>query len=1045
MKRNFIESSVANLFLVLVFCLTVCGQHQIAAENTDEVKALAFGDQFERAIAPQQKHRYQIKLEANQFIKIEIAEKGCDVVMSLRSPDNVNLLEFVDIQPVNGVKSVQAAVAETGNYELRVLSYGEVNGSGIYTVKIGEIRAATEQELNFTAGVKLYNEAFNAANPALLTAEALRASVIKGHLAVEKFRLAKAVRQEGDALRQIANMSIRLGVSAQTIELYKSVIEKYRSINHRRGEANALNDLGTALAKTSEWEKAIQSFSESLKIAREIKLETTEAHVLNKLGEIYAYFGDFDRAAIYYNQSAEIYLQHSNLSRSVPLNNLGKIARNKGETEKAAEYFQQAVETVRRENYRYGATKLDEATYLTNLGRTQSALGKFDEAVKNFDESLKVSREVSSKPGQAAALKFLGQIYLQSGNLEKSADYFNQSLETFRAIEDRQNVAQVLLLLSKIEVQKGALDAAQAKAEEAINLIETIRSNVQTTELRDSFSANLQSFYASYVEILMQRHRLEPDKNYAALALAANERAKARGLLNLLAESNSDIRQGVDEKLLTKETELKNLLSARLENLTKVLSGKSKPEDAQKLKNEIEQIRAEYEQIQTNIRASSPRYSALTQPKTLNVEEIQSQVLDADSVLLEYALSDSKSFLWIVTKDNFRTIELPVKSEIEKTARQFYDSLTARNKQIKFETATEREDRIFRADSDLQKFSRELSQMILAPAAPYLSSKRLLIVADGALQYIPFAALNISSFEDGNRKSQIANRKSADRFLVETNEIVNLPSASALSVLRREINNRPLAPQTLAILADPIFDKEDERFKTLAGKNKSKPENKPEFIAVAKNRTRGAADDEFSTRDGLDLPRLPFTRREAEMISAFVPAGQKEKLLDFEASRQSAMSPELSNYRYIHFATHGFINNENPELSGIVLSLFDENGKEQDGFLRVGDIYNLKLPAELVVLSGCKTGLGKDIKGEGLVGMTRGFMYAGAKRVAVSLWNVNDEATAELMAQFYREMLGGKKLSSAAALRQAQIKMIKDNRWQNPHFWASFILQGEPK
>ena len=171
----------------------------------------------------------------------------------------------------------------------------------------------------------------------------------------------------------------------------------------------------------------------------------------------------------------------------------------------------------------------------------------------------------------------------------------------------------------------------------------------------------------------------------------------------------------------------------------------------------------------------------------------------------------------------------------------------------------------------------------------------------------------------------------------------------------------------------------------------------------------------------------------------------KEKMLDFAANRNSAMSPELSNYRYVHFATHGFINNENPELSGIVFSMIDENGKEQGGFLRVNDIFNLKLPAEMIVLSGCRTGLGKEIKGEGLVGMTRGFMYAGAKRVVVSLWDVNDEGTSELMANFYREMFGGKKLSPASALRQAQIFMLKDKRWQNPYFWATFTLQGEPK
>lgn len=231
----------------------------------------------------------------------------------------------------------------------------------------------------------------------------------------------------------------------------------------------------------------------------------------------------------------------------------------------------------------------------------------------------------------------------------------------------------------------------------------------------------------------MARHKLAPDKNFAALALSANERA--RGLLNLLAESDADIRQDVDEKLLQKETDLRNLLSARLGNLTKVLNGKAKTETEEKLKNEIEQIRA-----------SSPHYSALTQPKTLDLQEIQTQVLDADSVLLEYAPGETKSFLWIITKNDFQTVELPAKTKIEATARQFYESLTARNRQIKFETSDERESRIFPADADSQKFSRELSQMILAPAAAFLSNKRVLIVADGALQYIPFAALRIPDF-----------------------------------------------------------------------------------------------------------------------------------------------------------------------------------------------------------------------------------------------------------------------------------------------------------
>jgi len=310
---------------------------------------------------------------------------------------------------------------------------------------------------------------------------------------------------------------------------------------------------------------------------------------------------------------------------------------------------------------------------------------------------------------------------------------------------------------------------------------------------------------------------------------------------------------------------------------------------------------------------------------------------------------------------------------------------------------------------------------------------------------VPFASLIVSSPTNKGQRT-----KDEGHFLIEQHEIVNLPSASTLAVLRREMNGRPLAPKTLAVLADPVFDVKDERFQTSGAKKKLAPKfetvalTKNTETVLAKNLKRAVRDFDFEDEEGINLPRLPFTRREADSIFASLPNNQRSKILDFDATRNAVFNSELSNYRFVHFATHSFLNNKNPELSGIVLSLFDENGKEQDDFLRVGEVFNLKLPAELVVLSGCRTGLGKEIKGEGLVGLTRGFMYAGAKRVVVSLWDVNDEGTSELMATFYREMLGGKKLSPASALRQAQISMLKDRRWQNPYFWATFTLQGEP-
>jgi CHAT domain-containing protein len=191
------------------------------------------------------------------------------------------------------------------------------------------------------------------------------------------------------------------------------------------------------------------------------------------------------------------------------------------------------------------------------------------------------------------------------------------------------------------------------------------------------------------------------------------------------------------------------------------------------------------------------------------------------------------------------------------------------------------------------------------------------------------------------------------------------------------------------------------------------------------------------------LPRLYNTRAEAEVIKSLVPPRESLQALDFAANRATATSASLSQYRILHFATHAIINSTHPELSGIVLSLVNEQGEPQDGFLRAHEIFNLKLPAELVVLSACRTGLGKEVKGEGLVGMTRGFMYAGAPRVVVSLWSLGDKPTAEWMARFYKKMLGAGRLTPAAALRAAQVEMWKDKRWEQPYFWAAFVLQGE--
>jgi CHAT domain-containing protein len=397
----------------------------------------------------------------------------------------------------------------------------------------------------------------------------------------------------------------------------------------------------------------------------------------------------------------------------------------------------------------------------------------------------------------------------------------------------------------------------------------------------------------------------------------------------------------------------------------------------------------------------SPRYAALTQPSPLTLAEMQTQ-LDADTLLLEYAEGDDTSYLWVVSTGGVTSYQLPPRARIDPAARAFYNHL--RNPD---------------APAAARRASGEaLAALVLAPAARLLAHHRLVVVADGALQYVPFGALPAPGDPDA-------------RPLVADHEIVSLASLSALAVLRAGVAARPRAPRTLAIMADPVFSADDTR--VLASTTP--------IATMSTGAGSRSADDGWDT--DFHLSRLLGSRREAAALMQLVPARERTQTFDFDANRQAATSAALGQYRIVHFATHGLLNTRHPELSGIVLSLVDRRGAPVDGFLRLHDIFNLHLPADLVVLSACQTALGRDVRGEGLVGLTSGFMYAGAARVVASAWKVDDRATAELMRRFYAAMFGARRLAPAAALRQAQLSLQRERAWSSPYYWAAFTLQGE--
>jgi CHAT domain-containing protein len=397
-------------------------------------------------------------------------------------------------------------------------------------------------------------------------------------------------------------------------------------------------------------------------------------------------------------------------------------------------------------------------------------------------------------------------------------------------------------------------------------------------------------------------------------------------------------------------------------------------------------------------------------------------LLDDDTLLLEYSLGEDNSYVWALTPSSVTAFELPGRTEIESVGRRVYDLLSFRN-----EKAAQFEERNWqRVEKDYQKAASILSEMVVGPVASLLGTKRLLVVTDGVLQYIPFSALPTPE------------KLGSPAPLLVSHEIVNLPSASVLAEIRRQRIGRRKPPNLVAVLADPVFDVQDMRVRMGAGAAVL-----PKLVAQRDGDVRRSANDLGLTRAGrVYLNRLIYTRNEAAAVIAVTTTGKSLEALDFDASRATAVSGVLAQYRIVHFATHGLLNNKHPELSGLVLSLVNKEGKRQNGFLKLQDIYELKLPVDLVVLSGCETGLGQEISGEGLIGLTRGFMYAGASRVVASLWSVSDAATANLMADFYKAMQQGR-MRPAAALRDAQIRMWRQGEWSAPYYWAGFEMQGE--
>jgi CHAT domain-containing protein/tetratricopeptide (TPR) repeat protein len=1050
---ELIFTSKPHNFLTALLLWLAIGFSVAAQSVSQEVTLLDSTKPVEREMKGGETHVYQVRLTSGQFVNISVEQRGIDVAVDLLDPKEKQIYTFDGPNGRYGPEPVVAIAESEGNYRLFVRAPNKSAPAGRYRISVVALRAATDNDKEHVAAENAFAEAYLKLRPQR-TAAARRAAVEKCQQALSFFQSSGDQYRMAVILRVTGLLYAELSEFRKAAEYFKQSLALFQSLHDRYGEMELLNYVGGMYDLLGEPQIALNRYEQAWALAKEARNQSLEANILNNIGKVNNDLDNWQKAIDYYQQSLPMLRANENKrAEAITLHNIGVAYSGSGlgELEKALGYFEQSLQLRRALSDKAG-----EADTLTEIGFTYTQMNEPQKAIVFYEQALPLRLAAGDRRGEGTTLDFMGMAYASIGELQKALDYHQKALERYRAVEnrrnegtalgnlghvygllgdqqkafdfhqqalavfrvigDRANEARMLEGMARAERARNHLEAARKLIDESLSLTEAVRANVSSQRFRASYFSRRQDAYQFYIDLLMELQRQNPSGTYSADALRISERSRARSFVEMLNEAHVDFRESMDADLLKKEREIRQLINAKAQRQIQLMAQKGSPAEIETLNKEISALEDEYEQSQSQMRKSNPAYAALMQPQPLGLKEIQ-QLLDPNTVLLEYSLGDERSFLWVVTENSLKTFELPKREQIQKTVKEVYESLTARSVVKSVESPAQRQARIAQSDAQFEQAAADLGRMILAPAVAEFGSRRLVVIADGALQYVPFAALPAGT----DAKTY--------RPLVVQNEVVSLPSASSLAIQRQGLANRKPAPKGIAVIADPVFSVADSRLKT-------------DTQLTAASDTRRIEHLSGGPAGQLSIRRLPFTRQEAERILSVAPPGANFKAVDFRANRSVATSGELSQYRYVHFATHGYVDTTRAGLSAIVLSMVDEQGNPQDGFLRTHDIYNLKLPAELVVLSACETGLGKDVKGEGIEGLTRGFMYAGARRVVVSLWNVNDKATAALMQNFYAGMLRGNK-SPAAALRTAQIQMLRTRQWQSPYFWAPFVMQGE--
>jgi CHAT domain-containing protein/Tfp pilus assembly protein PilF len=970
---------------------------------------------------------FNVALRRGDFLHVVVEQRGVDVVAALLDPGAQALLSVDSPNGTYGPEHLFAVAAAEGDHRVEVRPFGETSG-GEYAVTLAAVRPATREDRRravacravsdgdaaLAAGAgggseparRLYEGALSfwieagEAYPAMVTRMKLGRAWWRAH----ETRRAVGVWEEAlrDAQRlglepQVASLRNDLGLAYQRLgeperarASFETAHATARRLGDLREETVSLNNLALLAKDTGDPWRALLLYDEAVDKWRTLRDTAGEGTTLHNIGCLYTVLGRLPEARDALEGALRIRRAAGNRAQQATTTMwLGWVRSLQGDFARGRQDLLRSLALHREIRDRYG-----EAVTLDRLGSASREAGRPARAVGEYLQALAILQASDDRASEGATLSNLGDALTAAGDPAAGLGRLESALPLLEKLGDPSPAAYAYFRRAKAKRALGDLRGSRAEIEKALTRLDSYRAHAAIGALQTSYVASVDEQYEFAVDLMMERHQHARTAGYDRAALDIVEGTRARGLLDLLARARSN---GAFAAALAQNRELQRV-EEDIRGNEQRNSGASE--------TRLRWLLLDREMLLAELR---PVVGADARTAVLDTAAIQHRVLDQDTLLLVYSLGERRSFVWAVTPETVESAVLPPRAELEEAVERLH-RLHARPPR----PATATQARLVAA---------EVSRVLLGGIAHRLGGKRLAIAADGVLARVPFAAL--------------PDPRGTGEPLVERHDIVTLPSASVLDAIRRRIAVRAPAQGLLAVVADPVLD----RAGALAGAQPAAGQGPsvaaPSIGLAAAAVTRAARDLGL-----VDLRPIPFTRQEAAAIMALAPPAQTLHATGPAASRKLVLDGGLARYRIVHLATHAFLHPQHPELSGVVLSLFDRGGRPQDGFLRSYEIAELDLPAELVVLSACRTGVGREVPGEGLVGLTQSFFQAGAARVLASLWDVDDAATARLMAGFYRELLVNGR-SPAAALRAAQRAMRAEPRWSAPAYWAGFVVAGE--